>query len=157
MTLTAKDFMSKGVFTVKDDDTLLDAAKEMAKRKVSSLVVINKKKEIVGMITERDMLRDVLAKKKNLRLPVKDVLSSPINKVDAEADVLILSRYLVNNKIKRLIVTKENKMVGILTQTDMLRASIALIHDIDKKLEKDDAGRDEHFEKVYEVFKNLDR
>lgn len=157
MPLAAKDFMSKSVVTVQEEDSLQAAAKMMAKFKVSSVVVINKKKEIVGMLTERDMLRDVLVKGIDLKESIKKVLTSPVNKVDVEADVLILSRYLVNNKIKRLIVTKESKMVGILTQTDMLRASISLIHDLDKKLEKDEPGLKEHMTHIYDVFKNLDK
>ncbi len=157
MALTAKDFMSKSVFTIQEDDSLQSAAKAMAKHKVSSLVVINKKKEITGLLTERDMLRDVLVKEVDSSKPIKTILSSPIKKVDVEADVFSLSRYLGNNKIKRLIVTKENKMVGILTQTDMLRASIALAHDLDKKLEKDEKSLKEHMTHIYDVVKNLDK
>lgn len=157
--LTAKDFLTKKVFTAKDSDSVQKVAAIMAKKDISSVVILNAKKNVIGIMTERDMVRDVLNNPDvNFKAPIKDYLTSPVNMVDEDSDVVILSRYLINNKLKRLIVTRDGKMIGILTQTDMLRASLELVHELHKKLmlgEFDQESYEKRLSKIYGVVSNL--
>lgn len=100
--------------TVKKDLTLKEAAKLMAKKGISSLIFI-KNNKLAGIITERDIMKNVTSLNKNIsRVAKNGVITIPCDESVDNAIIL-----MSHNKIKRLPVTKGKKLVGIITTTDI--------------------------------------
>jgi CBS domain-containing protein len=75
----------------------------------------------VGIVTERDLVRRVLAERKSLNIKVSEVMTTPLRVIDPEAPLKEAARRMVNKGIRRLPVIKDNKLVGIITATDFAR------------------------------------
>jgi CBS domain-containing protein len=120
MTIKVKDLMAKYVVTIDVNKTIIDAAVLMSQNNVGDLVVIENNAP-VGIVTERDFVRRVLAEGKSADTRVSDVMSTPLRVIDSEAPIKEAARRMVNKKIRRLPVIKDNKLVGIITATDFAR------------------------------------
>jgi len=117
---TVKDFMTKDVLTVDANKTVLEAAALMSKNDVGDLVVMENDLP-VGIVTERDFVRRVIAIGKSTGTKVSEVMSTPLRVIDPEAPIKEAARRMVNKGIRRLVVIKDNKLVGIITATDFAR------------------------------------
>jgi CBS domain-containing protein len=117
---TVKDFMTKNVITIDASKTVIEAADLMSQNNVGDLVVMDKNTP-VGIVTERDLVRRVLAERKSLNIKVSEVMTTPLRVIDPEAPLKEAARRMVNKGIRRLPVIKDNKLVGIITATDFAR------------------------------------
>ncbi len=117
---TVRDFMTTNVITIDVQGTVLEAAKLMHQQDVGDLVVME---GIVakGIITERDLVRRVMAQKKSLDTRVSEVMSDPLITIEEESSLRDAARKMVKYKIRRLPVTKNNVLVGIIATSDFAR------------------------------------
>jgi len=109
--------MTKKVITVEANKTVTEAAALMAENDVGNLIVMDDNTPI-GIVTERDFVRRVLAKEKNPKTKISEVMSTPLRVIDPEAPLKEAARRMVRKRIRRLAVIKDNKLVGIITTTD---------------------------------------
>jgi CBS domain-containing protein len=115
-----KDFMTKGVLTVDEEKTIFEAAKLMSQKEVGDVVVL--KGEIPrGIVTERDFVRRVAAKKTPLDSKISDVMSRPLITIDPDASLKEAARKMVKRGIRRLPVVEQHKLVGIIVVSDFAR------------------------------------
>lgn len=112
--------MTKNVITIDASKTVIEAADLMSQNNVGDLVVMDKSAP-VGIVTERDLVRRVLAGRKSLTIQVSEVMTTPLRVIDPEAPLKEAARRMVNKGIRRLPVIKDNKLVGIITATDFAR------------------------------------
>ena len=117
---TVKDLMTKDVLTIEANKTVTEAATLMSQKDVGDLIVMEKSTP-VGIVTERDFVRRVLAEGKPTNTKVSDVMSTPLKVIDPEAPIKEAARRMVSKGIRRLAVIKDNKLVGIITVTDFAR------------------------------------
>jgi CBS domain-containing protein len=117
---TVKDFMASNVITIDVKDTVLYAAKLMNQQDVGDLVVMDGV-TAKGIVTERDLVRRVIAQKKPLETKVSEIMSSPLITIEEEASLKDAARKMVKYKIRRLPVTKKNVVVGIIATSDFSR------------------------------------
>ena len=97
----------------------MDVAKKMARGRVGS-VIVQKEKKPIGIITDSDIIKKVVAKDKlPSSVKVEDIMSSPIIIVRPDDDVSVAKDKMIKNRIKRLPVVKNGEVVGILTTTDI--------------------------------------
>ena len=115
-----KDFMTTNVITIDIQRTILDAAKLMHQQDVGDLVVMEGV-EAKGIITERDLVRRVLALRKPLDTKVSEIMSNPLITIEEEASIRDAARKMIKYKIRRLPVTKKNVLVGIIAASDFAR------------------------------------
>jgi len=135
--LIVKDLMSKNVVSIDSEATVKDAASKMAQQEIGSLVVIEQNKP-VGIVTERDLLSRVLALGRNAEATrVKMVMSKPLICAGPDMDVTEATRFMVAKGIKKLPITQEGHLIGILTLTDLCAAQ----PDIYELIEKETRGR----------------
>lgn len=124
--LPVREIMTRDVVVGEEDDTLYNATIKMMEKNVGSIVVI--KGEVpVGIVTERDILEKVVAK--NLRskdVKLGDIMSSPVITISPTKSVREAAREMVKRGIRRLPVVENNKLVGIITDTDLLSVSLDL-------------------------------
>jgi len=117
---TVKDFMTTNVITINANETVLYAAKLMHQQDVGDLVVMEDKMP-KGIITERDLVRRVMAQRKPLDIKVSEIMSTPLITIEENASIRDAARKMVKYKIRRLPVTKENMLVGIIATSDFAK------------------------------------
>jgi len=117
---TVKDLMTNDVLTIDANKTVIEAAALMSQNDVGDLVVMENNTP-VGIVTERDFVRRVLAVAKSANTRVSEVMSTPLKVIDPEAPIKEAARRMVNKGIRRLVVIKDNKLVGIITATDFAK------------------------------------
>ncbi len=143
--------MTKKVLTAKKECTILDAAKLMAKKKCSCLVVEEKNKP-VGLITERDMVKRVIAKEKDpKKVAVKDVMTSPIKTVNPDSKLVPAVEFMKKYKIRRVpVVDKNGHLIGIVTETDIMNGISKLVKHLDWKLVSMKISLEDYFGRLKE-------
>ncbi len=117
---TVKDLMTKDVVTIEADKTVVEAAALMSEKDIGDLVVMDGSTP-VGIVTERDLVRRVLAERKPVSTKVSKIMTTPLKVIDPDAPIKEAARRMVNKKIRRLPVIKNNKLVGILTAADFAK------------------------------------
>jgi len=105
------------------DDAVTDAAKLMRDKSAGSILVAenaSKKDDPIGILTEWDLLSKVVAEEKDAReTRVREVMSSPVQKIEADARVSDALRIMSNRGIRRLAVIEDGVLVGTVTQSQL--------------------------------------
>lgn len=117
---SVKDIMTKIVASVDANQTIFEAAELMSSKGISC-VLVTEAGNPVGVVTERDIVDRVVAKRKSLDLKVSVIMSSSLITVDPDASLKEAARLMSTNKIRRLPVLKNNKLVGIISASDFIR------------------------------------
>ena len=119
--LEAVDVMSKNVTTISPDETVVSAAKRMSEDNISCVIVVDNA-AVVGILTETDLLKWVAGKDRDFdKTKVDEIMSRPVVSIPPDLPVLTASKIVETKHIKRLPVLDRNQLVGIITQTDLIR------------------------------------
>ena len=134
--LTIKDVMVTDLVTVTADLNVKEAVKVMNDFEIGCLIVVEDGKA-VGILTERDVLKRVVEKgKEPEKILVKDVMSKPLIVVNPEMGLEEAIETMFKNKIKKLPVVKDGKLVGLVTFTDIARIQPVMIKTIKQLMMK---------------------
>jgi signal-transduction protein with cAMP-binding, CBS, and nucleotidyltransferase domain len=111
--------------------TAYDVADLMKINGVGSIIVIDKKKQPIGMITERDMVKRVCLKNiASSRIKVEEIMSSPLITIMSYDSIDTASRVMTKNSIKRLIVLEpDNRITGLLSVFDITKHMAKILLD----------------------------
>lgn len=112
--------MTSPVKTINASDTVGTAAEIMVKNEIGAVIVLEGNNP-VGIITERDIVKQVVRANDALKKPAKQQLSKPI--VTARSNTTIQEAFetMLKNKIRRLPVVDDGKLIGIVTEKDLMR------------------------------------
>ncbi|MGQ9641664.1 MAG: CBS domain-containing protein [Candidatus Bathycorpusculaceae bacterium] len=117
-----RSVMAKPVITVDKGSSVYEVAKLMSEKSIGSIVVLEKGKP-VGIATERDILQRVVAKGLNSsQVKIEEIMSRNLITVSGKTPIINAIRVMEKNKVRRLLVMEKGKLVGIVTQRDLLRA-----------------------------------
>lgn len=117
--VSVRDAMTPNVLTAIRSTNVAKAAKLMAALDVGSIVIIEDKKP-VGILTERDLLMKVVSEDlKPSTIRVGKIMSAPIIVISPEKDIVEAARIMAKNKIRRIPVVENKKLIGIITSTDI--------------------------------------
>lgn len=119
--ILALDIMSKDLITVYPDDSIYDCAKLMKTHGISSVIVKNHKNKLVGIITKTDLVSTFLMIS-TARLPISKIMTKKVITVSPNDSIFEVESILLNNKIRRVIVSKNKIPVGIITYRDFVPA-----------------------------------
>jgi CBS domain-containing protein len=120
-----KDIMTRRVRTIEGDSTVAEAAKAMAKWRIGALVIVDGGKP-TGMLTEGDISR-LVAKGLDPRKTPASICRKKLVTVAPSERVEVAAKTMADAGVKKLPVLDEGKLVGILTQTDIVNTSFALV------------------------------
>ncbi|GBC72832.1 Hypoxic response protein 1 [archaeon HR04] len=121
MDILLKDIMVRDVVTISPDKTAQDAARLMAEHGIGSVVVMDSEK-VIGIVTERDLVRKVCAKDiPSSKVKIQDVMSAPIITAEPDLPIEAAVQRMFNNKIRRLPVVENGRLVGIVTISDIAK------------------------------------
>ena len=113
--------MAKEVITIDENVSVKEAADIMSKREISSIIATRDGKPI-GILTERDLLKRIVAEGKSpKKAKVKDIMSSPLTVILPTMPLDEAAQLMFAKKIKKLPVINHDKIVGLLSLTDIAR------------------------------------
>ena len=125
--ILVKDIMKKSLITVFDDSNIKECAKLMKENEISSIIVINRKHKLIGVVTKTDLVSTFLVKSE-ASLEVSDVMSKKIIAVSPEDSIFEVESVLFNNKISRVIVSKNKIPLGVISYRDFIPAKTFELH-----------------------------
>lgn len=120
--------MVKEVVTVQKDVSAHDAVKLMNKNRIGCLIAVYNG-EVLGILTKRDLLEKVLEKCKNPKeTKVSEIMTRQVVLGKPDMELVEATRLMFENKVKRLPIVEENRLMGLITLTDIAHAA-----SVDKK------------------------
>lgn len=147
--MKARDIMTKEVFSVSIDDKVENVARLLVDNKISGVPVVDNKQQVVGMVTEKDLM----IKARDLKIPfyvtlfdsiiflenplkfneelrrytavkVRDIMTTKVVTVEEDTALSEIVDLLAKRKINRVPVVRNRKLVGIITRNDVLKALV---------------------------------
>jgi len=117
-----EDIANKNIISVDENQSVYDAVTLMVTESIGAIVVTSMRKP-VGIITERDLAKKIILKGLDPRNVIaRELMSAPLVTIDASASLGEAALLLQEKKIRRLLVQKDNEIIGIFTQRDLERA-----------------------------------
>ena len=115
--------MCKNVISASKDTCIIEISSLMKENDIGSIPICDEDKNIVGMITDRDIVLRAVAENKDIsKLKAEDIMTkNHIIKLDINSSTLEASKTMSNNQVRRLPVLEDNKLVGILSIGDLAR------------------------------------
>ena len=114
-----RDIMEKNVITIEHNKTALDAARLISEKDVSFLVIM-KDNSPVGVLSESDFVKRLAANdRKASDVIISEIMSSKFRWVQPETELEDAIQKMLNSNIRRLVILDDNKLVGVITQTDL--------------------------------------
>ena len=119
--LTAKDVMTESVVTIRDDSTLEEAAALLTANEISGAPVLDAAGSLLGVVSLTDVARQVGDAGGSAEpLTVRQIMTPVADTVPEDASVPLMARIMVVNHYHRLVVTRQQKPVGIVSSMDLL-------------------------------------
>ena len=114
--------MTRQVVTINFTKSALDAALLMKEKRISSLIVQDNDDKTLGIITERDFVKRVCADdKKSSEVKISELMSKIQTFAQPDTPVDVAVQRMINNRIRRLPVISDGKVIGIITVTDLAK------------------------------------
>ena len=129
--MKVRDLMSDNVFASKPDDTVAELRDLMYEHNVRHIPVVDLDGDLVGLVSQRDLLRNSLIEQSDVpgfledevlrRLKVDELMTADPEAVDPESDIRLAADLMIENKYGCLPVVEGRRLVGILTESDFVR------------------------------------
>ena len=143
-TITIGDVMTKSVISVDAALTVNETAKMMEDAKVGAVIVMENNVPI-GIVTDRDFSVKVASHAYQITEPVKQIMSSPLFSINSDESVRIAADLMHERKIRKLPVIDDEKVVGIITATEIVNLLATSV---------EDDIRDMYFHSVAKIYTN---
>jgi CBS domain-containing protein len=123
LSMKVSDLISPGVVTIAPEESAALAARLLSRHNVGALPVCGRDGRLRGMVTDRDIvLRCVAPEEDPAQTPVRDIMTRCCTAVSAEDDPVHAARLMALGQVRRLPVTREGRVVGVLSLSDLARA-----------------------------------
>ncbi|MDH5769825.1 MAG: CBS domain-containing protein [Candidatus Bathyarchaeota archaeon] len=123
-----KDIMTSQVISVSEEESVERTAKLMDEHDIGSIIITDEKGRPIGIITERDIVKRVVAK--NLlpsKIHVKEIMSAPLITISPREKISEAARKMSRLGVRRLVVVQEGNLIGIVTSKDIVGITPELI------------------------------
>jgi len=114
-----RDLMNENLVSVESSALVIDAIIAMTDHEIGS-VVVTRDGVPVGIVTERDCLKRVCGKLDCNAVSVGEIMSTPLITIDTDASLYKATHLMLDQNIRRLLVTRNGMIVGFFTQKDLL-------------------------------------
>jgi CBS domain-containing protein len=123
VTYAVENIMSENLVSVDVGSNLSDAVRVMVEKEIGS-VLVSQGREIVGILTERDVLKRFCLDARCAEIPVAEVMSRPLISIEGQAAIGRAADLMAGKKVRRLLVTLGGEIRGIVTERDILRSTL---------------------------------
>ena len=117
--LKAQDIMSRNLIIMNDNTSISEVARILKEKDIGFIPISNDNK-IIGVITDRDIVVNAISNKCNLDTPVKEYATKNAISVNIDDNVSKILNVMRKNKVKRVLVNDEHRLVGIVSFSDIL-------------------------------------
>ncbi len=124
--LEAKDIMTRNVVCIKKNIPVVEAIKIMSKNNITGVPVVEDDMTLVGILSEQDVLRLFHTYKDEKDRTVNDFMTQPAVHFEEEERLLDVCYCLRDNSIRRVPVTSNGKVVGVISRSDILKCILQL-------------------------------
>jgi CBS domain-containing protein len=120
--LKARDIMTESVFYVKPNTSVHMAMEMLVKHNISGIPVVDDNITLVGIISEKDILKSHAADLNDLvNKPVSDFMTQPAIFFEENESILDVCKCLTNNDFRRVPVTSSGRLVGVISRRDIIK------------------------------------
>jgi CBS domain-containing protein len=124
--LEAKDIMTMNVVCIKKNIPVVDAIRLMSKNNITGIPVVEDDMTLVGILSEQDVLRLFHTYEDEKNRTVNDFMTQPAIHFEEEERLLDVCYCLRDNSIRRVPVTSDGKVVGVISRSDILKCILQL-------------------------------
>lgn len=125
--IKVQDAMTKAPVCVGPEKTILDCSKLMKEKNIGSLIITSKNKEILGLITVKDILKKGVVPGKDLvTTKVRDLMTKDVVTLNGHEDIYEAMVLMRNEDFRRIPVVENKKIRGYLTHKDILKLQPSL-------------------------------
>jgi CBS domain-containing protein len=121
LTVTVKAAINRDIITLDKDLSVKSAIKLMVRKNIGSVVITGEGSKPIGIVTERDILKSIGYQRAKPETKVEQIMSKPLISLEANATLGEAAETMIKKKIRRLLVTQNDKYIGIITQRDLQR------------------------------------
>jgi CBS domain-containing protein len=136
-TMPVGELASKGVISASQNISIQESAEIMANYRISSLILIDETGVPSGIITDRDLRDKVVSKGKDCKDPVRDIMSVPHIRSDVKEYCFEAILKMVKHNVHHLLVMKDDKLQGVLTNHDLMliqgTSPLSIVKDIESQ------------------------
>ena len=126
MLIEAKDIMTRNVLCITQDTPVVDAIRLLVKNKITGVPVVEDDKTLLGILSEQDVLRLLHTYDDEKDRTVYDFMTHPAVHFEENEPLLDVCFCLRDNSIRRVPVTSNGKVVGIISRADILKCIVEL-------------------------------
>ena len=117
--ILVKDIMTKAIISVANDTTVFQVAKMMEQSGIGA-VLVKTDGHLSGIITDRDYATKIVAHNFPSDTPVEQIMTSPLITINFDESISDAAKRMTSKKIRKLAVTDNGKIVGLITSTDLV-------------------------------------
>ncbi|MFC1633425.1 HPP family protein [Planctomycetota bacterium] len=126
--LKAKDIMIQSVFYVKPNTPVHKAMEMLIEHNISGIPVVEEDMTLVGIISEKDILRFNTDLKDLINKPTSDFMTQPAIFFEENESILDVCQCLANNEFRRVPVTSSGTLVGVISRRDIISIMLKAAH-----------------------------
>lgn len=127
MDIRVKDLMAKNVVTLPCTSTALEAARLIRDRKIDCVVITHNLRKLDGIITTKDLVRRVMAGDiEPGKITLDKVMSRDLKMVPPDMHIVEAVKLMAKHSIRRLPVVEKGKLIGIITDEDIMSAELSM-------------------------------
>lgn len=120
--LKARDVMTRPVVSARENASVRDVAMQLLCGLYSGMPVTNNNGEVVGVVTELDLLKAVREGKELVRITAGDIMTRDVITVEVDTPLDKVTEILMEKNIIRVPVTQDGKLTGVVSRCDVLRS-----------------------------------
>ncbi len=124
--LKARDIMNTNVVSVKKDTPIFEAVKLLAEHNISGLPVVEDDMTLAGILSEKDVVDLFYESEKAENKTVNDYMTDPAVHFEENSALVNICDFLIKNIFRRVPVTSEGKLIGIISVKDVLNLVLHL-------------------------------
>ena len=128
--IKVSDYMSTNLTTFKPEQSVLEVMNTLIKKKISGGPVVNSNYELVGIISEGDCMKHISTSRYHNHpmqdIKVEDHMVKEVETIDGEMNVFDAADKFLSSRRRRFPILKDGKLVGLISQKDVLKAALEL-------------------------------
>ncbi len=128
--ILVRDYMTSNLITFSEKENIMDAMEKLIKHGISGGCVVNERQELLGIISEGDCMKHV-SDSRYYNMPIEDLtvgkrMHCNVETIDGNMNVLDAAKKFIEMKFRRFPIVENGKLIGQISQRDVLRAALKL-------------------------------
>ena len=124
----AKDVMTKAVICARPEMPIFDAIRLLAGRNITGMPVVDAELNLVGVLTEKDVLKTLYASDECVGQTVAEYMQKDVVLLSVDDSLVNVCDTLLDHNFRRVFVTNEGKLAGVASRSDVISAILRLKH-----------------------------